>query len=49
VTPDERVTVQELLDAEEAFRFAPALHNQSRLARARRKVEELLKPTTADR
>jgi hypothetical protein len=34
-----RTASHELLDAEEAYRFAPTLENTSRLARARRAVE----------
>jgi hypothetical protein len=37
-----RIAVRGLLDADEAFRHAPTLENTSRLARARRRAEELL-------
>jgi hypothetical protein len=37
-----REAAQELLEADEAFRHAPTLENTSRLARARRRVEDLL-------
>jgi hypothetical protein len=37
-----RELARELLDAEAAYRNAPTLQNTSRLARARRKLEETL-------
>lgn len=42
MSPDEAAVVQELLDAEQAYRDAPTLENTSRLARARRRAEEAL-------
>lgn len=43
MTPTEAAVVRELLDAEAANRLqGPTLENQSRLARARRRVEEVL-------
>lgn len=50
MTPDERAAVRELLDAEEACRMAPTMEHTSRLARARRRAEQLLaeQPEPAD-
>jgi hypothetical protein len=42
-----RAASRELLDAEEAYRFAPTLENTSRLARARRAVERAAEPVGA--
>jgi hypothetical protein len=42
-----RAAARELLGADEAYRHAPTLENTSRLARARRRVEELLASETA--
>jgi hypothetical protein len=39
---DLRGLARELLDAEEAYRFAPTLENTSRLGRARRRLEAVL-------
>lgn len=39
-----QVAARDLLDTEEAHRMAATLENASRLARARRKVAELLPP-----
>ena len=49
MSPDERIMVRELLDAEEAYRGSATLENTSRLARARRALEErLLELTRSD-
>lgn len=39
---DVRKLARELLDAEEAFRNAPTLHNTNRLTQARRELEQAL-------
>jgi hypothetical protein len=45
---DLREAARELLAAEEAYRLAPTLERTSALARARRRVEEVLATDTAD-
>jgi hypothetical protein len=44
-----RRACRELLDAEEAYRFAPTLENTSRLARARRAAESAASLVDSDR
>jgi hypothetical protein len=43
-----RTASRELLDAEEAYRFAATLENTSRLSRARRVVERAVGPAAAN-
>jgi hypothetical protein len=48
VTEDERAVASEMLEAEEAHRLSATLGNASRLARARRALEEAIRYRSTD-